>query len=133
MNKDEMKMIEEMAKVIDDNLFDYCDADGCINNRQLAKTLVNAGYRKVAEDEIIINTEEHTKILDRILKTGRREGYTLGREYVEGRDKLVAKDFAKSIIFATEGDDSDETMKIEDFHNTIREILKRVYNEEIGW
>ena len=65
MNKDEMKMIEKMAKTIGD-----CGMSDCVfcNGKQKclyyksAETLYNANYRKVADDEIVIKKSEYEKL-----------------------------------------------------------------------
>ena len=55
MNKDEKKMIEELAKILKnhcDNIsFDDCMGSECEECR--ARTVINADYRKVADDEIV--------------------------------------------------------------------------------
>lgn len=66
MNKDEMKMIEEMAKIMDKSdekcgnagCFgcEYVNADRCVYILG-ATELYNAGYRKIADDEIVIKDE----------------------------------------------------------------------------
>ena len=63
MNKDEMKMIEEIKAIIDDR----CEAElgqvhasskggkvtKTVDTSLIAKDIYNAGYRKVGEDEIV--------------------------------------------------------------------------------
>ena len=55
MNKDEMKMIEEMAKIANFSAFDF--TQGTIQSKTIytamATALYNAGYRKVGDDEIV--------------------------------------------------------------------------------
>lgn len=61
MNKDEMKMIEEMAKtIVDCGMSDCVFCNGkhkCIYYKS-AELLHNADYRKVGEDEIVIKKSE---------------------------------------------------------------------------
>lgn len=55
MNKDEMKMVEEMAKIANFYAFDY--KQGKVQSKSIytamAEALINEGYRKVTEDEIV--------------------------------------------------------------------------------
>lgn len=80
MNKDEM--IEEIAKITNFTAFDY--RQGTIQSKTIytamAEALYNAGYRKVADDEQIVNTEQLTETLNSTLESGKRMGYATGRE-----------------------------------------------------
>ena len=55
MNKDEIKMVEEMAKIANFSAFDY--KQGKVQSKSIytamAEALINEGYRKVADDEIV--------------------------------------------------------------------------------
>ena len=63
MNKDEMKMIEEMSNEIDLakkrlwNAENLKKDDYSWHSKGIATALYNAGYRKVGDDEIVIKTD----------------------------------------------------------------------------
>lgn len=84
MNKDEMKMIEEMEMAIGNALGLTYEGERLpftIHTRNhLAKELVNAGYRKVAEDEIVVKKYQLNETLTSTLESGRRMGYAQAKE-----------------------------------------------------
>ena len=95
MNKDEMEMIEEMAKVLY-NLEDCCNTKGCAYNDEdgsvcycqyfykykngrygcvayaTAEALYNANYRKVGEDEIVIKKSEQKQWLKDCIESNKK-------------------------------------------------------------
>lgn len=65
MNKDEMKMIEEMAKVLCDKNCEECSSKLLVpcGYKSYCTKLYNAGYRKIADDEIVIKKGELGKVV----------------------------------------------------------------------
>lgn len=140
MNKDEKMTIEEMAKVITDledceynvcfidcRLDCYCaDCEydskekkgicGCVEYA-IAEHIYNAGYRKVGDDEIVVKKSEYEMLSRDYLRTydyAYREGVADGE-----------RELAKTIISVIWEEEKDETIRIKDVHDTVREIAEK--------
>lgn len=147
MNKDEM--IEQMAKdLVDEIEFDitFYDFNGSVGIHFdydcTAKNVVEKGYRKVADDEQIVNTEQLTETLNSTLESGKRMGYAKGRdETITAVLKYIdntIKGFNRANEEANKGLDEVEkearTMcadAIEEVLKIVRDDLARVYGIEL--
>lgn len=56
------EQIKEMADLLFDYAENYCDVDGHIITNKLAETLYEAGYRKIGDDEIVVNKYEYADL-----------------------------------------------------------------------
>ena len=66
----EMKELQEIQKQIEEmeeTLYDYClHYDDCVegSERNIAKFLINAGYRKIDENTVVLTKAEYEKLKD---------------------------------------------------------------------
>lgn len=137
MNKDEMKMIEEMAKtIVDCGMSDCVFCNGkhkCIYYKS-AELLHNADYRKVGEDEIVIKKSEFERF-QRIENTLKRIS-TVSPTEAEVENKALKETIA--IILAQKrniwGRYNEKCKEFEGAkQETAREILQELYDEAISY
>lgn len=63
MNKDEMKMIKEMAENQKGEGCLLCNGNQCDRCRLIVETICRAGYRKIGDDEIVVKKSELGKVV----------------------------------------------------------------------
>lgn len=95
MNKDEM--IKEVANLIYSCQFaDDCTGGHC--DECLATALINLGYRKIADDEQVIKTEQLYETLNSTLESGKRMGYAQGRDETAREILHKTKDYIENSV-----------------------------------
>lgn len=77
MNKDEKKMIEEMIEEMAIIISGSTELDtmNYYSARYKAKALINAGYHKIADDEIVVKKSEYEKKLNEYYEQGRASAF----------------------------------------------------------
>ena len=99
MNKDEM--VEEMAKITNFTAFDY--RQGTIQSKTIytamATALYNAGYRKVADDEMVLDKNGYYEHINAVQECGKRMGYAQGRDETAREILQEMYDYCKEDVF----------------------------------
>lgn len=81
-------MIEEMAQIINGSTeLDTVAYYRCMN---IAKTIYNAGYRKIPEDSVVLSREEYKRLLDNAIR--------VDMEYLDHELAKTRKKTAKEIL-----------------------------------
>lgn len=129
MNEDEM--IKEVANLIYSCQF-AVDCTGGHCDECLATALINLGYRKIGDDEIIIKRRQYEQ-----LKKHNRDRKRLRLRWQQAKQELEqakqesVRDFAKIVISAIWEEEENEKIKIKDVHDTIRDILRMNFGIEL--
>lgn len=139
MDKDEMikKMAIDLVDEIDYSTGIYGDsveeyAVVYFDYDHTAKNMVEKGYRKVADDEMVVKKSEYAELC--------MAEYEAIDEAIEYEKRLInlkkaeqeaVREFATIIISITFEDEKDEKMKIRDFHDTMRDVLRMHFGIEL--
>lgn len=128
MNENEMiKDLTNILKNQCDNVpYDYCVGCGC--NECNAKTVINAGYRKVGEDEIVIKKRQYEQLKKHNRDRKRlRLKWQQAKQELEQAKKETASEVSKNILTKLADDFSGlDGMEVEYPLNKVKELAKQL-------